>query len=307
MIKGKVTKLVTCRYCGSDTIVKFGRYHGIQRYFCKVCLRKLRTGSYAFYMGTPADVISCALVEYYNGHSINNIRGTIFQKYHYSPSSSVVWKWVNKYSNLAIINFADCHPRVGNIWTADETVVDQGGYGHIIWTYNVIDEETKFLLASCVSLTKTTNNAKTVLKEAQKRAEKIPNQVLAYADSSYKDGIKLAFGADAEHIQYKPLNSGENLEKIVKHFGSHTDRIKVMLAIRNIKNLIRFNNLWVVYYNYFKPQQSLCGKTPAEVAGIQYTIHNWIDLVHLPLSNEAKVKSHAIPIINQKRKQLLTI
>ncbi len=38
------TKAVTCKNCGSEAMVKFGTYYGVQRYWCKVCQRKFKGG-----------------------------------------------------------------------------------------------------------------------------------------------------------------------------------------------------------------------------------------------------------------------
>jgi len=36
----KTSSIVTCKYCQSDKIRKFGTHKGIQRYWCKECERK---------------------------------------------------------------------------------------------------------------------------------------------------------------------------------------------------------------------------------------------------------------------------
>jgi hypothetical protein len=58
---------------------------------------------------------------------------------------------------------------------------------------------------------------------------------------------------------------------------------------------MQFNDGWLVYYNYFKPHQSLNGKTPAEEAGIEYDVKNWADLTRMPVSKESEIHSHKMP------------
>ena len=36
---------------------------------------------------------------------------------------------------------------------------------------------------------------------------------------------------------------------------------------------------WLVYYNFFRPHESLKGMTPAEKAGIKFSYKNWADVV----------------------------
>jgi len=36
---------------------------------------------------------------------------------------------------------------------------------------------------------------------------------------------------------------------------------------------------WLVHYNFFRPHESLRGKTPSEKAGIKFPFKNWLDAV----------------------------
>jgi transposase-like protein len=287
---------ITCKNCGSTACVKFGTYKGIQRYYCKVCQRKFKADTDAFHMKVPADYVSQAVAEFYTGSSINDIRETLYQQHGYKPSKSIVWKWITKYTDLAVKQFRDYHPQVGSVWTADETMVDLDGQ-HKVWVYNVLDEKSRFILASRIALSRTTHDANMVMTQAQKCAGKTPSRVLTDANRSYDDGLELAFGADTEHIKTRPFTSGDSTQRVERYFGTYKDRVKVMRAFKDMETLIQFNDGWLVYYNYFKPHQSLNGKTPAEEAGIRYDVKNWADLTHLPVSKEAEILSHTSPSI----------
>ena len=65
-----------------------------------------------------------------------------------------------------------------------------------------------------------------------------------------------------------------------------------MKAFRNIDTLIQFTDGFQVYYNYLKPHHSLKGKTPAEVAKVDYDVKNWIDICHLPVAKQTTAKSY---------------
>jgi transposase-like protein len=255
------------------------------------CRRKFKFNSDAFHGKVSSSYVSQALSEFYTGSSINDIRETLYQEHQYKPSKSIVWKWVTKYTNLAIKQFADQKPKVGTSWECDETMVDLDK-NLKVWIYNVIDEKTRYLLASRIAISRTTNNAEAVMREAAKRAEKAPNKILTDANTSYNDGIKLAFGSDSEHIQTSPFKSGDSTQKVERYHGTYKDRVKVMRAFRDVETLIQFNNSWTVYYNYFKPHESLKGKTPAEEAKVKYDIKNWSDLAKMPVSKESEIQSH---------------
>ena len=55
------TETVTCRHCGSEAVVKYGTYKGVQRYWCKACNRKFKADDTTFHMKTPANQVTSAL------------------------------------------------------------------------------------------------------------------------------------------------------------------------------------------------------------------------------------------------------
>ncbi|MDO8715784.1 MAG: DDE-type integrase/transposase/recombinase [Dehalococcoidales bacterium] len=288
------TEQVKCKNCDSNAVVKFGKYKGVQRYYCKSCKRKFKFDADAFHGKIPSSYVSSSVNMYYTGSSINEIRSHLKAEHGYYPSKSVVFGWVNKYTDLATKQFKDYHPQVGNTWVADETMLDVDGQ-HKLWFYDIIDTETRFLLASRVTLTRTTNDAQRLMEEAKERAGKTPKQVITDQNYSYLDGIEKAYGADAEHVlgnPFKAKDSGESTSQIERFHGTLKDRTKVIRAFRDFETLKQFTDGWLVYYNFFKPHQSLNGKTPAEEANVDYAVKSWADLSRLPVAKETEVKSH---------------
>jgi putative transposase len=285
---------ITCKNCNSNNVIKFGKYKGVQRYFCKDCDRKFKADGTQFHEKKSSQYISSAVSEYYRGMSINDIRSQLKQEYGYYPSKSVIFKWVNKYTDLARKQFQDCHPEVGDTWIADETMLDLDGQ-HKIWFYDVIDEKTRFLLASRVAASRTINQAQLVMEEAGKRAGKTPETVITDSNKSYMDGIYQAFKGNTEHIQSYPTAKENDTQRIERFHETLKDRTKVFKAFRDTETLIQFTDGWLVYYNYFKPHQSLKGKTPAEEAKVNYAIKNWADLARIPVAKQTEIESHKTP------------
>ncbi|MFC2004970.1 integrase core domain-containing protein [Chloroflexota bacterium] len=94
--------------------------------------------------------------------------------------------------------------------------------------------------------------------------------------------------------------SGESTSQIERFHGTIKDRTKVMRSFRNIETLHQFMDGYLVYYNYFKPHHSLYGKTPAEVAKIDYEAKNWVDVVRLPVLNKTSIESHSRNSLSKK-------
>lgn len=285
-----------CKYCQSQNVRKYGVYKGVQRYFCNDCKRKFKDDTTLFHMKTPPEQISSALNLYYSGTSINEIRDFLGQEHNNKPSKKSVYGWIDKYSDLAIKTAKDYQPtQIGDVFVADETALSVNGQN--VWMYDIIDDKTRYLLATRISTSRTTRDAQTLMESASKKAGKVPKVIITDKNNSYVDGIELAFGADAEHIQSKPFAHEVNTQLIERFHGTLKDRTKVMRGLKSIDTTIQFTDAWLVYYNYFRPHESLGNKTPAEVAGIKFPYRNWAEIIKQPVSKEAEILTHKTPKI----------
>jgi len=285
---------IVCKNCGSTHVVKFGKYKDVQLYYCNDCKRKFKGDAALFHMKVPPEYVSSALSMYYSGSSIDDIRDFLKQEYGYYPSKHVVFEWVDKYTSLAAKQFRDVHPKVGDTWIADETVLEMDK-GIKVWFWDIIDSDTRFLLASRASLNRGMLDARLLMEAAYKRAGKAPKEVITDQLKAYLDGVELTFGADTKHIQggpFKVLSSGESTSQIERFHGTIKERTKVMRAFRDMETLIQFMDGYLVYYNYFKPNDALVGKTPAEAAKVEYQPRNWKELTQLPVSKQTEIQSH---------------
>ena len=76
---------------------------------------------------------------------------------------------------------------MGDVWIADETMLDVDGQ-HKVWFYDIIDRDTRFLLASRAAIARTTNDAERLMELAAKRTGKRPKEVLTDQNNSYMTG-----------------------------------------------------------------------------------------------------------------------
>ncbi len=268
---------VTCKRCGSKHTKKVGFYKDTQRYFCLDCKRKFSINDQLFKMKTPANEVSSSLNMYYAGMSINDIRNFLHQQYGHYPSSKTVYVWIDKYTVEAIKGFRGYHPSVGDVWVADETVLRIGGEN--VWMYDIIDEKTRFLLASRIASSRTTHQAEMLMREAYKVAGKAPKEILTDQNRSYLDGIELTFGSETDHILSRPFVSKNSTNMIERFHGTLKDRTKVMRGLKSTETAIQFLDGFLVYYNYLRPHEALNGKTPAEIAKINYPLKSWNDII----------------------------
>ncbi len=273
-----------CKYCHSKAVVKFGTYKGVPRYWCKACKRKFKADNTLFHMKTPANQISATLNMWYEGMSQNAIRRHLKQENDNMPSSATIYEWIDKYTQSAINETRQYQPKVGDTWVADETVLRIDGQN--VWFWDIIDRDTRFLLASRVSITRTAQDAQALMEQASKRAGKTPKVVITDKLGSYLDGVEMAYGSETEHRQGKPFTTSkdDNTNDIERFHGTLKARTKVMRGLKNIDTAIQFTDGWLVHYNYLRPHESLGNETPAKVAGIKYPFENWADITRIPVS-----------------------
>lgn len=272
-----------CKYCQSPNVIKFGTYKGEQYYYCKTCKRKFSAGDTLFHMKTPTSEITSALITYYDGSSIEAVRRHLLQQHKHAPSTATIYEWIQKYTEYAKQATQDRKPtEIGDSWTADETVVSIDGQN--MWLYDIIDNKTRFVLATRLTPVRTTGEARALVESAAKMAGKIPKVILTDHNRSYLDGIELAFGSDTEHIQTKPFADGDNTQLIERFHETLKQRYKVMRGLKNFETARDFLDGWLIHYNYLRPHTSLNDKTPAEVAGVKFPYVNWGDIIrkHVP-------------------------
>ena len=194
-------QLITCKWCDSENVSKYGIRDGVQEYICLSCGRKFNTKDAPYKKQSSVEQIGSALNMFYDGLSFADIaRGTGIT-YNNPVNESTVYRWVFSYTEKAIKVFAQFKPIVSDTWIADETVIGVGGEN--VWLYDIIDNTTRFLLASRMTSSRRTSDAQQLMESASRRAGKTPKVVITDKNNSYLDGIELAFGAATEHVQSK--------------------------------------------------------------------------------------------------------
>ncbi len=292
-----------CKYCGSPNVVKFGTFEGVQRYWCKDCERKFADNDALPKMKTPVTVIASALSCYYGGMPLDAIQRHLQQQYGTYYSEMGIYNWVIRFSKEAVDRAKGFQPITGDTWIADETVLKVGGKN--IWFFDVIDEKSRYLLASRLAPSRTIKDVALVMNEARCKAGKSPKRIITDKLAAYIDGIELVFGADTEHIQSKPFVDVNSTNIIERFHGTLKDRTKVVRGFKNMDTARLLTEAWLVYYNFFKEHETLGNIPPAVVMGAT-PIKDWSDVV-----SETKVvttpspKTYGIKLVMPVKKRLV--
>jgi transposase-like protein len=261
--KGESTK---CKFCGSKNAVKYGQYQGIRRYFCKDCKRKFADNDASPHMKTPASHVASALNLFYERKSICTIRRHIEQQFKNYPSNSTIYRWVVRFTKIAIEKTKACRPTTGRVWIAAETPLKINGERWWIW--DIIDSRTRFLLASYVLQVRTAQRAQMLMAQAAEKASKFPRRVITNTLETYLSSIQYA-----GLIIKSSKDMTERVSKPLKY------RIGIMQRVKKVKASRLLLDGCLVHYNFIKPHEDLNYRTPAEKARVNLPFNSWLSMV----------------------------
>lgn len=269
-----------CKFCQSTAVVKNGTRNGVQYYICKECGRGFVYNKGLPRMRYPIDIVADGVYDYYAGVSLNKIREGIYQKAKLKPADSAIYGWVKRLTKIALAEAKNHTPKVGDKWLADECVLKLKD-GKKYWLINVIDYDTRFLLASRLFNTRGTKEICLTFKAAKDKARKSPKLMLTDGLNSYIDGTELVFGANTKHIVTTPFERKELSTNIIERWhGTLKDRLKPMRGMDKSETHQLVLEGFIFNYNYLRPHESLKGKTPAEVAKIyDFPYKSWLDVI----------------------------
>ena len=142
-----------CPYCGSYEIIKYGyRYNRTGRkqiYKCKDCGKRFSFDDGFSKMKNKPEIITLALDLYFKGLSLRKVSDHIEQFFGVKVHYSTILRWINKYTKLINAYVEDFKPELSEIWHVDEMMIKTGGKWS--WLWNVMDRETRFLLANLIT------------------------------------------------------------------------------------------------------------------------------------------------------------
>ncbi len=260
-------------------IIKYGTYKGKQIYLNKdTGIRFTDNGALPGRKVGPEHV-GAALAMFYSGLSLAQVRRQVGQIFDDPSSTGSIYEWVVDYTRLAKDALKGHRPVLGDTWVADEMVLKIGGKKY--WNWNVMDAKTRFILAMYLSPTRSIRDARVVFSRAAQVAGGPPKRIITDRLASYIDGIERVFGADTKHVQSQGIRAEVNNNLSERLQGTIRARAKVMRGLKRQDTAQLIMDGWMVYYNFFRPHESLRDRTPAEAAHINQPLKNWEDVARL--------------------------
>ena len=274
-------RATSCKRCRSVDVVRYGTTKkGRQRFWCKDCGRTFVNNNAPPGMRFPVEVIAAALSHFYETASLHEIKRRLGLDHGLRPDHANIHRWIAKYTKVAAKALDHAPIRVGSQWIADETVLRlKAGGGQSFWLRDVIDVDTRFLLASHLSTSRRIGDVQAVFETAERRAGEVPSVIITQKAREYPDGADQAFASETQRLLNQRGQVLTDPALVLRLRDTVEDRSKIMRALTSHESVKLVMEGWFVHYNFFRPQMSLGGMTPAEAAGMKAPRLSWLHVI----------------------------
>jgi transposase-like protein len=240
-------------------------------------------------MRNEKNIIVAALNFFYDGLSLRKTRRNIEQIFGEKVSQVTILNWIKKYSLLAKEYMISQVPQLSGLWHEDETMLSCEGRS--IWFWEMIDEDTKFMVASHLSNTRTFEDTVAVFKQGLEQSKVRPRAVFVDGSHVYSSAFNHVFytmrkDTRPELVQRVGITARETNNIVERLHGTLKDRTKCMRGLKAYDSTKLLLEGWSVHYNCVKPHQSLGGKTPAQAARMNIP-NTWKGLIDEATKQEA--------------------
>ena len=280
-----------CPYCNSQNLIKRGVRHDKtgdkQRFSCKDCKKRFVLEPIKYIKGN-AQLVCLSMDCYYKGLSYRDIADQFKQFYGLNIHHETIRRWIRKFVRIMNEYSKTLTPKTSGVWNADETMVltkrgidKKNKNAEFDYVWNVMDNKTKFLLASVNSgRGRSSKDAQKVITEAYKQNVKMPNQIITDKLGAYQDGIRKTFrnwGAERK-IKHTSILGQRRVVNNNAIENLHTHQKEFQKIRRGITEVQDYSDGFKVFHNFIKK----CEKdklTPAERCGIGIQGNRWETLL----------------------------
>jgi len=279
-----------CKYCGSKKLVKDGKVKGKQLYRCKDCKKRFYINGKFAKMRTDKHIIVTALNLYFDGLSLRKTQRNLKQIFGETVSQVTILDWIKKYSVLVKEYVRTLVPQLSGLWHEDETVVRCEGRN--VWFWEMIDEDTKFIVSSHLSNTRTLKDTIAIFQKGLDQSKVKPRAVFVDGCNAYKRAFNKVFwtmkkATRPELVQRVGIRTRETNNIVERLHGTLKDRTKPMRGLKGFESTNALLEGYTVHYNFVREHQSL-GKTPAQAARTNAP-DNWKGLIEEATKYEAEL------------------
>ena len=257
----------SCKFCSSRNIIKYGQVKGGQRWWCNDCHRKFADNGAIPRMKIHREHMALAVSMYFDGFAIKDIREKLDLNYHNRGASSSINDWIIRSSLKVAKEMERLSPRVGDTWLAGSTVCNIGTKDIYLW--NVIDKDTRYLMAAGMSFQPGTQYAAEVVKLAVERVSKAPQTVLVEQYDEYQGCLDFGSG---EVKPVRPFPTDQDHDLIEYLNGQLVHHSELLQGLRNIEKAKIVTEGWLCHHNCFKRCNDINGELPSKLTGVDKSL-----------------------------------
>jgi putative transposase len=283
-----VAQKTPCKYCKSVRVVKNGTVHGQQVFKCKDCAHRFFNNGQLGKMKVKKHVIVAALGMYFDGLSVRKTQAHLETILGEKVDSATIWRWLQKYSKLVSEYVEKLQPELGGKWHEDETMIKCDG--KMIWFWEMIDEDTRFLVASHLSGDRSMADTIEIFRKGARISKNRPTAVFVDGSNTYDRAFNKVFwtrykAKRVELVKRVGIQARETNNIVERLHGTLKDRLRPMRGLKNEETARILLEGYVVNYNYVRKHLAI-KKTPAQAAGIQVT-NGWSELIDRATEDQA--------------------
>lgn len=281
-----------CPSCSSHDLIKRGirktKLKQVQRYGCKDCNARFTLDPIK-HIKVNYKFVTLAMDSYYKGLSYRDIADQFKQFYGIELHHETIRRWVLRFSKILSDYSKTIKPEIKGVWNADETLIltkkgekkeIQKNYNYV---WNVIDNKSKFLLASVDSgRSRNSKDAQRVFTEAYKQNGKIPYQIIVDGFQGYENGCRKTFKnwnnkRKVKFTSIKGRRKEVNNNVIEGHHSGQKEFHKVRRGVNEVQT---YQDGFRVFHNFIR--KTVKDKTtPAEKCNLVIPTQNrWIGMLN---------------------------
>jgi len=254
-----------------------GKRNGYQRFLCRDCRKSFQDSGNTPGRRFPPEQTGAAVSMFYSGMSYKQIAENMEDMFDIDePSTRAIYEWVRKYTREAVEEMEDHPVQTSGHWVADEMTVTVGGKKY--WNWNVMDSETRYILASYLSKNRDTRAATAVMKRAAAASADPPKTIKTDKWRAYNKAIANVF-PDAKHVKSEGLAAELNNNRSERLQGTYRQRTKTLRGLDTRESGQLYLDGWTLNYNLFRKHDALGNRTPAQAAGLDAPFGEWEDVV----------------------------
>jgi transposase-like protein len=276
-------------------VTKKGFVKRKQLYKCKDCGHRFFENGRFAKMKNNKNLIVAALNLYYDGLSLRKAQRNLEQIFGERVSQVTILNWVRRYSKLVREFVMTLTPQLSGLWHEDETMLSCEGKN--VWFWEMIDEDTKFLVASHLSGTRTLEDTVALFKRGFEQSKVRPRALFVDGSFVYQTAFNKVFytmrkDTRPELVQRVGIRARETNNIVERMHGTVKDRTKPMRGLKAFDSTKSILEGFTIHYNFVRPHQTLNGKTPAQAARMNAP-NNWKSLIEEATKHEAEMLARA--------------